>query len=293
MVFVQDYGVEIRATRHSEYEWIGKKSSYRAESSSISSSSIVRDGQHYIKLPTGARYEIILSNFHDTPAIAKIEVDGKTIGRWHVPARDKLVIKRPSDVDRELIFEKSSSQRASRAGVVHGNPDNGLVRVTFVPYRYRPQPVFSARGLYREANKLEPELEMEEAEYESRFVSASPLAKQSAYPLGQSARKSAQKLSAAPASSLSRLRSGATLLGDRPTGQTFTQIAEPELDYSREVVITLRLVIEDEYEDEPYRRRELLDFVDRLEPHELEQLWDHLQWRLLPRFGTRYPSPVE
>lgn len=88
---------------------------------------------HYFSLPNFSEYKIKLINNREARSDAIVSVDGEVIGTWRVPAFDSILIQRPANVNRKLIFIKEDSYTGKYAGVTRDDPNNGLITVVFKP----------------------------------------------------------------------------------------------------------------------------------------------------------------
>ncbi len=178
----------------------------------------------YVLVPHGEEYKLRLTNHSPTRADVAVEVDGKEIGRWRVPARESRTIERPANIEQKLTFVTEGSLLGERAGVISGRRENGLVRVTFYPERYHPVNTVSL---------------IERLPDSFGFSSSAPRRAMSP--------RSESTMALAP---MREMRSGATILGER-SNQRF-QDTEPirDIDRNRVCEVVFRMVA---LESQPYR----------------------------------------
>lgn len=176
---------------------------------------IYRGGYNYVALENGSEYKLLLINDRGSDCMAEVEMEGKKIGKWFIPAQDHILIDRPADVPRKFTFFSETDKRAISAGVVVGGRNNGLIKVTFYPKI--PEAI--------------PYVSMDEPMYAT--LRSSTL-KRSASPM--SPRASMAKTS--------RYQSGSTVLGNR-SNQRFGLVpgfSNDEIDWDSVTEITIRLV---------------------------------------------------
>lgn len=113
----------------------------------------------YIELKHNTQYSLVLRNSREVRCDAKVEIDGKQIGTWRLEADDSIRIDRPAHDTGRLTFYKLGSAEAESIGLQQGDPNLGLIKVTFTPekisrpliadvfdnylYRDRPRSTFS------------------------------------------------------------------------------------------------------------------------------------------------------
>lgn len=112
---------------------------WSTSSSSASSWSCPRDesttttDKSYVEMKDGDHYRIALRNNGSTKCHAKISIDGNHVGTWILEPWSSATIERPVDVAKKFTFFKVSSSGGQEAGLVKGDPNNGLVTVEFIP----------------------------------------------------------------------------------------------------------------------------------------------------------------
>lgn len=173
----------------------------------------------YVLVPHGEEYKLRLTNNSPTRADVSVEVDGKEIGRWRVPAHASRTIERPANIEQKLTFVSEGSLLGERAGVISGRQENGLVRVTFYPERYHP-------------------------------VNAVSLMERLPDPLGIRAASPRRAMSPRPEYLMRETRSGATILGERSRQQFQDTESIRDIDQNRICEVVFRMVAR---ESQPYR----------------------------------------
>lgn len=106
----------------------------------ILSDHVKRIGEYYYTLPNYSNYQIRLINNGDTRADAYVSIDGEKIGIWRVNAYSSIVIERPANLNRKLVFSKEYDTTDKKLGIQIINPASGTVSVTFKPEAYTITP---------------------------------------------------------------------------------------------------------------------------------------------------------
>jgi hypothetical protein len=177
----------------------------------------------YVLVPHGEEYKLRLTNHSPSRADVAVEVDGKEIGRWRVPAQQSRTIERPANIEQKLTFVTEGSLLGERAGVISGRRENGLVRVTFYPERYQPVNTISL---------------ME------------PLGLRAASPRMERKAMSPRSESMLAMAQMPESHSGATILGER-SNQRFMDVGPiRDIDRNRVCEVVFRMVAT---ESQPYR----------------------------------------
>ena len=91
----------------------------------------------YVEMQHSQKYSLSLRNDRDRRCDARVEIDGKHVGTWRVDAHRNIVLERPADDDGCFTFYRAGSKKGAKAGIVEGDPNNGLVVVRFTPEIYR------------------------------------------------------------------------------------------------------------------------------------------------------------
>ncbi len=87
----------------------------------------------YVEMEHGAKYRLSLHNGRDARCDAYIEVDGKHVGTWRLAARQSITLERPAHDPGQFTFYAVGTIEATQAKLQEGDPNLGLVRVTFTP----------------------------------------------------------------------------------------------------------------------------------------------------------------
>jgi hypothetical protein len=171
----------------------------------------------YVEMSHDQRYKLQMRNSNAERCNASVEIDGRHVGTWRIPDHRTITLERPANDDGHFTFYRLGSHEGAQVQLVD-NANLGLVKVTFTPEVKR-------RPIRREREVLT-----------SGFPSA-------ATPKGPSGTlESSTSYDATPRSfSLGQASAGGTGLSGH-SGQRFWQAEQMDLDYSRQVVIHLRLV---------------------------------------------------
>lgn len=106
-------------------------------------------GTGHVGLPHNSVYTMRLGNHGGVDCDAEVEVDGKSIGCFRLPAYQTFALERPADDTGRFTFFRSDSTESQQAGESSIARDNkGLIRVVFKPDR-RPQYVMRPMGMFR------------------------------------------------------------------------------------------------------------------------------------------------
>ena len=96
----------------------------------------IPQGRHlpsgHIALPNGAFYTIQLSNTNTLSCNATVEIDGKLIGTWRIPADSTIELERPIHDTGRFTFYKLGTGGGIAAGLTE-TEKLGLISVTFTP----------------------------------------------------------------------------------------------------------------------------------------------------------------
>lgn len=87
----------------------------------------------YVELEHGRSYCLVLRNDRPTDCDARVEIDGKAIGTWRIPHNTSTTLERPALDNGRFTFYEAASAEAGLAGLAAGDPNLGLVKVTFTP----------------------------------------------------------------------------------------------------------------------------------------------------------------
>jgi hypothetical protein len=97
----------------------------------IPEGSEVSDG--YVSMKHGTQYSLVLKNDRDVRCDAKVEIDGKDMGTYRIQAGDSARLERSSYDNGRFTFYRAESREGQSIGLDKGNPNLGLVKVTFTP----------------------------------------------------------------------------------------------------------------------------------------------------------------
>lgn len=101
------------------------------------------DGSAYVEMKHGKQYTLILGNKDYQQCKAYVEIDGKHVGTWLIDANTTVTLERPAHDTGKFTFYKIGTDGARKAGLQDGDPNNGLVKVTFTPVITVPGPVIT------------------------------------------------------------------------------------------------------------------------------------------------------
>jgi hypothetical protein len=106
----------------------------------------------YVPLPNKKVFTIQLRNQNALRGEAYVEISGKHVGTWRLEAHQSITLDYPaSDPQKGLFtFYETDSVEGKEIGLSVGNPNAGLIKVTFTP-ELRPvytlnQPTYQVRG---------------------------------------------------------------------------------------------------------------------------------------------------
>jgi hypothetical protein len=91
----------------------------------------------YVEMRHGQSYKIMMRNNNPTSCNAIVKIDGQSMGTWRIQAYSNVIIERPANIDKKFTFYKVATEEGSAAGLFRGNSTNGLVQVEFIPARER------------------------------------------------------------------------------------------------------------------------------------------------------------
>jgi hypothetical protein len=96
----------------------------------------VPQGHHlesgHVRLEHRAFYTVRLSNSHSSRCDVTLNIDGKEIGTWRVPAKGVIELERPVNDTGRFTFYRLGSAGATAAGLT-STDQMGLVTATFTP----------------------------------------------------------------------------------------------------------------------------------------------------------------
>lgn len=87
----------------------------------------------YVELVHNTQYTLILRNSRAVRCDARVEIDGKHVGTWRIGANSNVKLERPVHDTARFTFYKLGSKKGRKAELDSGNPNLGLVKVTFTP----------------------------------------------------------------------------------------------------------------------------------------------------------------
>lgn len=89
----------------------------------------------YVPIPHGKQYALAIANHTFGRCDAHVKVDGKHVGTWRLDRQQTISINGPvTGDDRGLFtFYTVDSQEGQAIGLNRGNPELGLITVTFTP----------------------------------------------------------------------------------------------------------------------------------------------------------------
>lgn len=96
----------------------------------------------YVEMKHNTVYQLLLQNEGRNIADARVEIDGKHIGTWRVPAYGSIRLERPVNETGKFTFYQLGTTEANLAGLQR-NEMLGLIAITFMPeksYTYPPMP---------------------------------------------------------------------------------------------------------------------------------------------------------
>lgn len=170
----------------------------------------------YVEMEHGAQYALVLRNNGSARCDARVEIDGKHVGTWRIDTCRSVALERPAHDTGRFTFYRLGSPEAVKVGLTDGDPNLGLVKVTFTPERI-VRPVYTTT--YYTLDNTKPALETE------LLTSAGP---------------SVNTLSGT-ISYRTVSQAGGTGLSGR-SAQEFHTVTALDYDYGQQTVIHLRLV---------------------------------------------------
>jgi len=195
-----------------------------------------REGAKYVGIINGSEYKLKLGNHRNTICDVKVELEGKVVGKWRIPANDSIVIERPADKAKKFTFVSEMSMEAIDAGVIAKESTNGLIKVTFYPKK---------KVKYEKIS----EIDILETPEPRSFLASGPLQPLEHSDFSTNMRKSLdQSKTISPKISYKRYEAGATVLGDS-SSQRFSEIKSLTPDQINQDEITtiyVRLVVKKE-----------------------------------------------
>lgn len=186
----------------------------------------------YVELNHGTQYRLILRNSRSQRCDASVEVDGQHVGTWRIEKHRTITLERPVHDTGHFTFYKVGTPEASKANLDGGNPNLGLVKVTFTPEKYvEPRPLTR-----RSKHPNDVTWDASEVTYRSTTAPAmgSPASYVSSDEIASSSVTSSEL-------GVTTATAGGTGLSGQ-SGQRFIDAVYINYDYSQQTVIHLRLV---------------------------------------------------
>ncbi len=93
----------------------------------------------YVEMSHGTQYTLHLRNNHNTACDAQVLVDGKDVGTFRISALSVIELERPSNDQGRFTFYRANSSEAQQADVQNiANVERGLIKVIFTPEKIKP-----------------------------------------------------------------------------------------------------------------------------------------------------------
>lgn len=199
----------------------------------------------YVELVHNTTYSLILGNKRNLRCDARVEIDGKEVGKWRIGAHETIRLERPANDTGRFTFYKVETSEARAAQLSEGSPDLGLVKVTFTPEKYiKPVRPVVTSVTYRDT-------------FSKGYVTEDSFDNRP-FPAGM-ASASIGDYDDEPATRSFNMANTQSAGGTGLSGksnQNFYTVAELDYDYSQETVIHLRLVAKNGNEPRPLVSRE-------------------------------------
>jgi hypothetical protein len=170
----------------------------------------------YVDMQHNTQYRLVLRNSRSIRCDARVEVDGKHVGTWRIPANQSITLERPVHDESKFTFYKLGTSEGNQAQLNGSNPSLGLVKVTFTP-EVKRDVVYKENRIWVDGKEVFP---------------------------GASGWSYTASLCAAPQAKGATRSAGGTGLSGH-SNQTFYDAEYLDLDYSQQTVIHLRLVCND------------------------------------------------
>jgi hypothetical protein len=91
----------------------------------------------HVALNHGQTFTLDIRSFTGVRSDAKVEIDGKHVGTWRLPANGHLLLERPAEDTGKFTCYKQDSAEGAAIGL-QKDSDLGLVKVTINPEKPRP-----------------------------------------------------------------------------------------------------------------------------------------------------------
>jgi hypothetical protein len=189
-----------------------------------------KEDNGYVVMQHGRQYHLVLRNSHPERCAAKVEIDGKDVGTFRINGSSNITLERPAHDDGCFTFYKVGTREAAQAGLNESSTDLGLIRVTFTPEKHYVAPVRELKG---------PMYESEPSRwYGSGYTICD--SHSTSYTAG------GMSTSRGPAmAAIGDFTAGGTGLSGT-SDQRFHTVPDLDYDYSRQTVIHIRLVADDD-----------------------------------------------
>ena len=101
----------------------------------------------YVEMRHGQVYKLSLRNSRFRLCDVQIDIDGKDIGTWRIPANVAILLERPSNDRGQFTFYKVGTREARQAQLDVSSDELGLIKATFTPEIVRPPAVNTLLGI--------------------------------------------------------------------------------------------------------------------------------------------------
>jgi hypothetical protein len=167
----------------------------------------------YVEMKHGQQYGVTMRNNTSTSCQATLTIDGEHMGDFLIKGYSSITIDRPTHSHKKFTFYRTDSSSSFHTGIIPGRSYNGVVEVTFIPERnYQHQKHHIYKNTYDSNN----------SNREAMYCNAS-----------------LDSLSYSPI--VNEYAEGGTALSGH-SSQSFKYVRPLDLDYSRQVTLSLRLV---------------------------------------------------
>lgn len=92
----------------------------------------IEDGTGYVKMKHGTKYQVQLKNEYYLPCAVKLEIDGKEQGVWKLDSFQSATLERPVHDSGHFTFYKLDSAEGNAIALTKDS-NLGLIKVTFTP----------------------------------------------------------------------------------------------------------------------------------------------------------------
>lgn len=115
------------------YDFYNYHDDYKVEIIASNSKRINKNGYEYIALNNNTEYKIKLENNTNKKTDVSVYIDNELAGKWRLNPHSKIILERPSSINKKFLFVDETSKKAKIAGIEIGNTNNGLIKVIFYP----------------------------------------------------------------------------------------------------------------------------------------------------------------